>query len=93
MVDRETVAAYLADLSEAWNATADAQRNVLDRTLFESVELKDNRVEAVIPQPDFAPFFELHNLLRAGSDSTMRKRRAFGTRHPALDSLSRSIYR
>ncbi len=78
--DWETVATYLKDLSQAWCDATDEQRNELGRTLFETIELKDNRVEAVIPQPDFAPFFQLDYEIRVGGDSTMRKRRGSRTR-------------
>ena len=37
-------------------ATAE-QRNALARLVFASVELVDDRVTAVVPRPDFAPFF------------------------------------
>ena len=33
------------------------QRNALARLVFESIEIEDDRVIAVVPQPDFAPFF------------------------------------
>jgi hypothetical protein len=33
------------------------ERNTLARPMLKSVEIKDDRIVAVVPQPDFAPFF------------------------------------
>ncbi len=52
-------AAFLGNLPAAWEAANPAQRNALARTVFRSVEIADGRVVAVVPQPDFAPFFNL----------------------------------
>ncbi len=52
-------AAFLRDLSAAWGVATPEQRNALVRLVFESVEIMDDRVAAVIPQPDFAPFFAM----------------------------------
>jgi DNA invertase Pin-like site-specific DNA recombinase len=50
-------ASFLKDLPAAWNAANPEQRNALARLVFESIEIEDDRVAAVVPQPDFAPFF------------------------------------
>ncbi len=50
-------AGFLRDLPAAWDAATPEQRNDLARLIFESIEIKDDRVIAVVPQPDFAPFF------------------------------------
>ncbi len=50
-------AAMLRDLPAAWTAASPEQRNALARLAFQSVEIEDDRVVAVLPQPDFAPFF------------------------------------
>ena len=55
----DQAAAFLADVRAAWKAANQEQRNRLARLLFERVEINDSRVEAIIPQPDFAPFFVL----------------------------------
>jgi hypothetical protein len=47
----------LKDLPAAWDAATSEQRNALARLVFESIEIEDDRVIAVVPQPDFAPFF------------------------------------
>jgi site-specific DNA recombinase len=47
----------LKDLPAAWEAATPEQRNGLARLVFESIEIEDDRVIAVVPQPDFAPFF------------------------------------
>ena len=50
-------AGLLRDLPAAWRTATPDQRNALARLVFRSVELVDDRVAAVVPQPDFAPFF------------------------------------
>ncbi|MBA2754154.1 MAG: recombinase zinc beta ribbon domain-containing protein [Chloroflexia bacterium] len=50
-------AAFLRDLPAAWSAADPGQRNALARLIFESVEIVDDRVAAVVPRADFAPFF------------------------------------
>jgi hypothetical protein len=50
-------AAFLSDLPAAWRAADGAQCNALARMLFASIRIKDDWVEAVEPQPSFAPFF------------------------------------
>ncbi len=52
-------AALLRDLPAAWAAATPDQRNTLARLIFQQVEIEDDRVAAVVPQPDFAPFFAL----------------------------------
>jgi site-specific DNA recombinase len=63
--DRATMlteaAALLRDLPAAWEAASPDQRNRLARLVFESVEVKDDQLVAVIAQPDFAPFFLASN--------------------------------
>jgi hypothetical protein len=50
-------ATLLKDLPAAWDAATADQRNALARLVFESIEIEDDRVTAVVPQSDFAPFF------------------------------------
>ena len=57
-------AALLRDLPAAWGAATPDQRNALAKLVFQSVEIKDDRVAAVVPQPDFAPFFNLAEIDR-----------------------------
>src|SRR5262249_37847026 len=57
-------ASRLPDLPAAWERATPGQRNDLLRTVVASVEITDDRVVAVVPQPDFAPFF----LARAEAD-------------------------
>jgi len=52
-------AALLRDLPAAWAAATPAERNELARLMFQRVEITDDRVTAVVPQVDFAPFFAL----------------------------------
>lgn len=67
-------AELLGDVAAAWRSANQAQRNQLARLMFQSVEIKDNRVVAVTPQPDFQPFFILDAYVR-DERSTLRKRR------------------
>ena len=48
---------FLKDLPTAWAAANPEQRNALAGLVFETIEIEDDRVVAVVPQPDFAPFF------------------------------------
>ena len=52
-------AGFRRDLPAALAAATPEQRNVLARLFFQSIEVTDNRVAAVVPQPDFTPFFAL----------------------------------
>ena len=52
-------AALLRDLPAAWDRATAEQRNDLARLVFQSVEIKEDRVVAVLPTPEFAPFFNL----------------------------------
>ncbi len=53
----ERAAALLRDLPAAWAAANPEQWNDWTRFVFQEIEIKDDRVIAVAPQPDFAPFF------------------------------------
>ena len=69
----EHTAEYLADLSRAWRKASQEQRNELAQILFTEVVINDKRVEAVKPQPEYAPFFQLDyeerlKVLSSGSD-------------------------
>lgn len=66
----ERTAEYLADLPAAWEKATPAQRNELARVLFSEVVINDNRLAAVTPQADFAPFFILDYQVRAGSSGS-----------------------
>src|SRR3954447_5084681 len=50
-------AKLLKDLPKARDTASAEQRNALARLVFESVEIEHDRVLAVVPQPQFAPFF------------------------------------
>jgi hypothetical protein len=67
----ERTAAFLADLPAAWRAADQEQSNRLLRLLLVELELNDKRVAAVVPHPEFAPFFALDwqaKYGRCGSD-------------------------
>ncbi|MCC2626677.1 MAG: recombinase family protein [Thermomicrobiales bacterium] len=64
-------AGFLRDLPAAWTAAKPEQRNDLARLIFQSIEVKDDRVVAVVPQPDFAPFFvDRHQRENGGHGNT-----------------------
>src|SRR5207253_1137888 len=86
-------AAFLRDLPAAWEAASQEQRNALARLVFQAVKITDDQVTAVLPQPDFAPFFVA--LRREDDDTpddpsgvssskvaTWRKRRALEPQRP-----------
>jgi hypothetical protein len=55
----ERLALFLKDISEAWKQADEQQRNRLAKQLFDIVWIKDKRVLAVTPRPEFKPFFRL----------------------------------
>ncbi len=50
-------ATFLHDLPAALDAATPKERNAFARLVFQAVEITDDRVVAVVPQPDFTPFF------------------------------------
>jgi hypothetical protein len=75
-------AAFLSDLSPAWRAADDAQRNVHARMLFVQIRIKDNWVAAVEPEPSFAPFFSWDCQVRrlsGGSDGDRCRHRVMAS--------------
>lgn len=50
-------AELLRDLPSAWASATPKQRNDLARVILQSVEIDGDRVVAVVPQPEFSPFF------------------------------------
>ena len=76
-------AVFLSDLPAAWHAAHDAQRNALIRMLLVQVQIKEDRVVAVEPQPSFAPIFSWDCQVRhlsGGSDGI--RTRIFRTCEP-----------
>ena len=55
----EKLALFLKDISEAWKQAEEQQQNRLAKQLFDTVWIKDKRVLAVTPRPEFKPFFDL----------------------------------
>ncbi len=55
----ERLALFLKDIAEAWKQADQQQRNRLARQLFDVVWIKDKKVLAVTPRPEFKPFFDL----------------------------------
>ena len=55
----EKLALFLEDVSEAWKQADEQQRNRLAKQLFDIVWIKDKKVLAVTPRPEFKPFFDL----------------------------------
>ena len=56
----ESLAGFLANIVNAWDAVTQEQRNMLARCLLQEVWVKDRDVVAVKPQPDFEPFLRLN---------------------------------
>ncbi len=67
-------AAFLRDLPAAWDAATPKERNARASLVFRAVEIKDDHVEAIIGQPDFAPFF----FARAAQDGVVVTGKANG---------------
>ncbi len=55
----ERLALFLKDISGAWKQADQQQRNRLAKQLFDIVWIKDKKVLAVTPRPEFKPFFDL----------------------------------
>jgi site-specific DNA recombinase len=55
----ERLASFLKDITTAWDYATQAQKNRLATSLFEAVWIKDKKVAAVTPRPEFKPFFDL----------------------------------
>ena len=55
----DRLASFLKDISLAWESASQEQRNKLACCLFEAIWIKDKKVVAVTPRPEFKPFFEL----------------------------------
>jgi hypothetical protein len=54
------LALFLRDVVKAWEQASSEQRNHLSKCLFEMVWIKDKKIVAVTPRPDFKPFFDLN---------------------------------
>jgi hypothetical protein len=55
----ERLASFLKDVAAAWGRATQEQRNKLAGCLFEVVWIKNKKVTAVTPRPEFNPFFDL----------------------------------
>jgi len=56
----DRLAGFLGNVSKAWGAADQEQRNRLARCLFEELWIKDKEVVAVKPRPELEPFFRLN---------------------------------
>ena len=50
---------FLRDITAAWEQATPTHRNQLADSLFEVIWIKDKKVVAVTPRPEFKPFFDL----------------------------------
>ena len=64
---RRRVSTYLQDVPSTLAAVSPGQRNARARTVFQGVEIRDDRVVAIVPRAEFASFF---NLIDGGREST-----------------------
>jgi hypothetical protein len=55
----EKFAEFLKNVALAWDKASQEQRNRLASCLLEKVWIKDKKVVAVTPRPEFKPFFDL----------------------------------
>jgi site-specific DNA recombinase len=56
----EKLAHFLANVADAWKEATQEQRNKLARTLFERIQIEDNKVVFVKPRPELEPFFKMN---------------------------------
>ena len=62
------LAAFLADLGQAWPVATPAERNRLARQLFSEAVIENRTLVAVKPRADLLPFFQGVNWCLGGSD-------------------------
>ena len=55
----DRVEEFLWDVSLAWEAADQEQKNRLAAELFDAVWVKDSLIQAVMPRPEMVPFFDL----------------------------------
>jgi len=55
----ERLASFLQDITLAWEEAGHEQRNRLVSQLFKVVRIENKQLMAVIPRPEFKPFFDL----------------------------------
>ena len=55
----ESLALFFKEITIAWEQATQEQRNRLVTCLFEAVWIKEKKVVAVTPRPEFKPFFDL----------------------------------
>ncbi len=55
----QKLASFLRDITKAWDLASQEYRNRLFKYLLESVWIKDKKLLAVTPQPEFIAFFAL----------------------------------
>ncbi len=54
------LASFLGNIVKAWEDSMPEQRNRLLKCLFEVIWIKDKRIIAVTPRPEYKPFFDLN---------------------------------
>ena len=50
----------MANVADAWKQATQEQRNKLARSLFEQIQIEDNKVLSVKPRPELEPFFKIN---------------------------------
>ena len=56
----ERLAHFLSNVVDVWEEATQEQRNKLARTLFERIQIEDNKVVFVKPRPELEPFFQIN---------------------------------
>ncbi|MFC1939925.1 recombinase family protein [Chloroflexota bacterium] len=74
----ESLATFLKDIVLAWKVASQKQRNRLASSLFETVWIKDKKVLAVTPRPEFKPFFDLQYAGKSNYELQVRPRGGSG---------------
>ncbi len=85
----EKLAIFLKDVAAAWEQASQEHRNRLASCLFEGVLIKDKKVVAVIPRPEFKPFFDLQYEGLSQGVLHWRPQTVGGSRHNCFEATIR----
>ncbi len=75
----------IANIALAWRAASQKQRNRLASCVFETVWIKDKKILAVTPRPEFKPFFDLQYAGKSNYTLQVRPRGDLDPRSPLYD--------
>jgi hypothetical protein len=76
------LASFIKNVTNAWDQASQEQKNRLAKCLLETVWIKDKKVVAVTPQPEFTPFFDLQYDGKSNYTLVVRPRGDLNPRSP-----------